>query len=67
MQSHAQRRRQQSVLRPRQTKNDVNTGALATPPTDKGAGAPPEAMQEATREAEAALESVRRCAERDLI
>jgi hypothetical protein len=63
MQSHAQRRRQQSVLRPRQTKNDVNTGALAKPPTDKGAGAPPEA----TQQAEAALESVRRCAERDLI
>jgi hypothetical protein len=63
MQSHAQRRRQQSVLRPRQTKNDVNTGALATHPPEKGSEAGPVA----TPEAEAALESVRRCAERDLI
>lgn len=58
MDTHARRRRQQSVLRPRQSKNDVNTGALHQ--------RPPEESPEPGKLADVA-ESMRRCAERDLI
>ena len=63
MQSHAQRLRQQRVLRPRQAKNDINTGALATPSPDKSSGAVPEPAPPAGSEAD----TVRRCTKRDLI
>jgi hypothetical protein len=58
-QSHVQRRRQQSVFRPRQTKNDVNTGALSHPPGVEAdaAGTPDRELSD----------FMRRCAERDLI
>lgn len=58
MNPHAQRRRQQNVLRPRQSKNDVNTGALG--PRPAGDEAAPKSL-------DALAESMRRCAERDLI
>ena len=32
--THGQRRRRQSVFRPRHTKNDVNTGALGQHPAE---------------------------------
>mgnify|MGYP003387179230 CR=1 len=56
MQSQVQRRRLQGVLRPRQPRNDVNTGALV-PAND-----PEDALRGADRD-----EFSRRCAERDLI
>ncbi len=58
MNTHAQRRRQQSVLRPRQSKNDVNTGALSQ-----------RALEETVKSGKPAdvAESMRRCAERDLV
>ena len=59
-QSHVQRRRQQSVFRPRQTKNDVNTGALSHP-TEEGHEAAAVSQNRDT------TEFMRRCAERDLI
>lgn len=59
MNSHAQRRRQQNVLRPRQCKNDVNTGALGPRPAAQ-AEPEPKALNAVTP-------SMRRCAERDLI
>jgi hypothetical protein len=62
MQSHVQRRRQHNIFRPRQTKNDVNAGALASPaPADEIQPAPL-AQGEPT-----ASEALRRCAERDLL
>ncbi len=59
-QSHVQRRRQQSVFRPRQTKNDVNAGALSHPMGEgheETAGSEPRDVSD----------FMRRCAERDLI
>ncbi len=58
-QSHVQRRRQQSVFRPRQTKNDVNTGALSQHPQGN--------ELEAATPGREISDFMRRCAERDLI
>jgi len=60
-QSHAQRRRQQKVFRPRQTKNDVNVGSLAAHPAGEGNAADPAVPDRNP------ADFMRRCAERDLI
>lgn len=62
MQSHTQRRRQLEALRPRQPKNDVNTGAIepaeADSERDQAVDASPALRQ---------AHFMKRCAQRDLI
>jgi hypothetical protein len=61
MQSHVQRRRQLGVFRPRNTRNDVNAGAL--PVQNEGEAAPdPEASPQERQD-----HFAKRCAQRHLV